>query len=319
MAMKKQIASSIAFVLIGFVVLNGLAQGIISFTSGSKLIRWRPVATVIAKSRRKIPGTVVVLGDSVAAQLFSSLTAANALTINGAVMNSGQYILIRNALTANPQLKTVVLILNPESVGYGFERRTIYSSFLKPFYTPANVKHFSRHIWSQMAARPLSYLTILPLVKVARCFPDIRFPRRKRAAGLFSDISIEYLHRIEKLTEAHRVELILLSPPLKASFKNRVMNRFRPEVDRHGLSARFGPYFERLVFVDDAHFKDRVHLRSDYLRRSRLELRKQLLPASILAEFEQNARSGSKKKVKPAAPPGDTKPRVKKNKVKPRN
>jgi hypothetical protein len=298
MAMRKQIASSIAFLLIGFVFLNGLAQGIISFTSGPELVRWRQVANVIEKSRRKIPGTVVVLGDSVAAQLFSSLTTANSLTINGAVMNCGQYILAYNALTRNPQIKTLVLILHPESVGFGFERRTIYSSFVKPFYTPANVKHFSRLVWSKMRTRPLSYLTILPLIKVARCFPDIRFPGRDKAVGLFSDTSLEYLHRIEGLAEAHRVQLILLSPPLRTSFKKRIMNRFRPEVDRNGLKARFGPYFKRLVFVEDKHFQDRVHLRSDYLRRSRLELRKRILPASILAEFDRYARTGSEKKAK---------------------
>ena len=316
--MRKKIASSIAFVLTGFVVLNGLAQGIISWTSGSELIKWRSVVKVIDKSRREIPGTVVVLGDSVAAQLFSSLTTANSLAINGAVMNCGQYILIRNALTANPQLKTIVLMLNFESAGYGFERRTVYSSFLKPFYTPANVKHFSRVIWANMDTRSLSYLAILPLVKVARCFSDIHFPRRERGIGSFSDISLEYLHKIEKLAEAHRAQLILLSPPLRASFKNRVMKRFRTEVGRNGLNARFEPYFERLIFLDDEHFRDRVHLKRDYLRRSRLELRKRLLPASIWAEFDRNARSGSKKNVKTARAARDAKESAKKNEAGPR-
>ncbi len=226
------------------------------------MIRWRPVAEVVKKSRREIPGTVVVLGDSVANQFFSSRAAANSLTINGAVLNCGQYILAHNVLTRNPQLKTMVLILHPDSVVLGFERHHTYSSFLKPFYTPANVKHFSKLVWSKMAARPLSYLAILPLVKVARCFSDIRFPARKKTGGLFSDISLEYLHKIEALAEAHHVRLILLCPPLRARFKDRVRNRFRSEVDRNGLNALFKPYFERLFFIDDAHFKDRVHLRT---------------------------------------------------------
>lgn len=315
--MRKKIASSIAFVLIGFVFLNGLAQGIISRTSGSKLIRWRPVAKVIKKSRREIPGTVVVLGDSVANQLFSSRAAANSLTINGAVLNCGQYILAHKVLTRNPQLKTMVLILAPDSVILGFDRRHTYSTFLKPFYTPANVKHFSRLVWSKMNTRPLSYLAILPLVKVARCFSDIRFPARKKAAGLFSDISLEYLHKIEGLAKVHRVQLILLSPPLRASFKDRVMNRFRSEVDRNGLNSLFKPYFERLIFVDDKHFKDRLHLRVDYALRHLLEFRKRILPASIWAEFDRNARAGSKEKVKPAPPPRNAKETAKKNKVGP--
>lgn len=318
MAMRTKIAASIAFVLTGFVFLNVLAQGIISCTSGSRLIRWRAVADTIDKSRREIPGTVVVLGDSVANQLFPSRATANSLTINGAVLNCGQYILAYNVLTRNPQLKTMVLILTPDSVVLGFDRRHTYSSFLKPFYTPANVKHFSKLVWSKMDARPLSYLAILPLVKVARCFSDVRFPAGKKGDGLFSDISLEYLHKIEALAEAHHVRLIILPPPLRARFKDRVRNRFRPEVDRNGLNALFKPYFERLFFIDDEHFKDRAHLQRNYVRRHRLELRKRILPASIWAEFDRSARSGAKKKVKPALPPGDPKAKAEKNKIDPR-
>lgn len=293
--MGKKLASSIAFVLTGFVFLNVLAQGIISCTSSSRLIRWRAVAEVIDKSRREIPGTVVVLGDSVANQLFPSQTMANSLTINGAVLNCGQYVLAYNVLTRNPQIKHLVLMVNPTAIGYGFERRWTYSSFLKPFYTPANIKHFSSLVWSQMDSRPLSYLAILPLVKVVRCFPDIRFPPRKREAGSFTDISLEYLHKLERLAKAYRVQLILLCPPLRASSKARLIEQSRAAVDKSGLNSLFRTYFERLVFVEDKHFKDKAHMEKDYARRHRLEFRKRLLPASIWAEFDRNARLGSKK------------------------
>lgn len=316
--MGKKIAASIAFVLTGFIFLNVLAQGVISCTSGSRLIRWRAIADVIDKSRREIPGTVVVLGDSVANQLFPSGATANSLTINGAVLNCGQYILAYNVLTRNPQIKHLVLMVNPTAIGYGFERRWTYSSFLKPFYTPANIKHFSNLVWSKMNSRPLSYLTILPLVKVVRCFPDIRFPPRKREAGSFTDISLEYLLKLERLAKARRVQLILLCPPLRASRKSILIEKSRAAVDKNGMNSLFRAYFERLVFVEDKHFKDRAHMKKDYVHQHRLELRKRILPGSIWAEFDRSARSGAKKKVKPALQPGDPKAKAKKNKIDPR-
>jgi hypothetical protein len=61
----------------------------------------------------------------------------------GAVLSCGQYILAYNALTRNPQLRYVVLVVNPQSSELRFERSYTYSYFVKPFCTMANIKHFS--------------------------------------------------------------------------------------------------------------------------------------------------------------------------------
>jgi hypothetical protein len=291
--MGKKLAAAAAFVLVGFVLLNGLGQAIISFRLLHGLIRWRDVAEIIPKSRRKIPGTVVVLGDSVARQLFPPSSCANSLAINGAVLMCGQYILAYNALECNPQLRYVVLVVNPQAIGFGFERAWTYSSFIKPFYTPANIRHFSKLIWSKMDDRPLSYFAILPLVKAARCFSDIHFPKPAADRGFFSDISLEYLQKIDQLAAAHGAQLIVLSPPVRASRRNTYLERMRPAIVANHLEPLFRQYFERLIFVDDRHFHDSVHLRNAYLAENRLDFCKRILPTLVWSKFMRYAGAGA--------------------------
>ncbi len=287
--------SAILFVLGGFVVLNGLAQVIITCRAPQELIKWRYVAKVAAKSRKRIPGKVVVLGDSVADQFFPAGMYRNSLTTNGAVLMCGQYILAYNALTRNPNLKYLVLMINPQAIGFGFERGWTYSSFVKPFYTPANLTHFSGLIWSKMRARPQSFLAILPLVKVARCFSDIRFSSRKERNNFFSDVSLEYLQRIEKLAAARQVQLFILSPPVSASRRDSLVKRMRLGVSQNGLESRFRDYFERMVFVDDRCFsRGSIHLQGAYLAKNRLKLCQRLLPPAVWSEFKRSIPAGSR-------------------------
>jgi hypothetical protein len=290
--MRRKMRSAIPFLLGGFIVLNGMAQIVISYRAPQELIKWRYVAKVAAKSRKRIPGKVVVLGDSVADQLFPAGILRNSLTTNGAVLMCGQYILAYNALTRNPKLKYLVLMINPQAIGFGFERGWTYSSFVKPFYTPANLGHFSGLIWSKMRTRPLSFLAILPLVKVARCFSDIRFPSRRERSNFFSDVSLEYLRRIEKLAAARHVQLLILSPPVPAGRRSSLVQRMRLGVSQNHLESCFRDYFERMIFIDDQYFRGSIHLQGAYLAKNRLDLCRRLLPPIVWSEFMRFAQFG---------------------------
>ena len=150
----------------------------------------------------------IILGDSVGRQLFGNRVLdkkcfKNSLTTNAATSMIGQYIFAYNALVHNQNIKYIVVAVVPHSLSLPFEHRQTYHGILKSFYTFENRKHFSQLVRSKMAKKPLSYFIIFPMIKIAKCFPDINFRSPGWNEGIknriLSDTSIQYLKKLKDL------------------------------------------------------------------------------------------------------------------------
>jgi hypothetical protein len=307
----KRLALRLAlFVLLGFCLLNILAYLSFIVTPLYLSRNWGNILKTLQQSRTPMDSDIVYLGDSVAQQLYSGDRSANSLATTSGVSMVGHYILAHNAIIRNPRVRTVVLATVPNNIGYRFEESLTYNNLLKPFFTFSNLRHFSPLILSKMRRKPLSFLSILPIVKVATMFSDVDFqegPATVLRTGL-SDISIEYLKRLVRLAEIYNAKLVLVSPPTRMSHKAKTNDweALRSQAQKEGLGDLFEGYFRSIHYVDDGNFTDYNHLQASYLSANRQAFLRNMVGGDIFRQLTKDvaARLGA------PVNPGDREPKA---------
>jgi hypothetical protein len=291
--MKRLILKSIVFVVLGFLILNMVGYWIISDTNLSKTLSWNLVLSVVKKSKRLDPVNtkVIFVGDSVGNQLFSNHVHPDSLTTTGSVLMAGHYILAHNAIKRIPGLKYVVLVSVPFVIGHAFERSRTYNNFIKPFYTFENLPLISDLLQKKISRKKWVHLAIFPFIKTAPFLSDINCSvgvKENRGKPL-SDLSIEYLKKLDLLCREKHITLIVLSPPVMQSRRKKENNwkKMRIQIREAGFSHLFRRYFRSITYLPDSAFKDTVHMNQDFLRKNRQKIISKLLPREVILSMSK--------------------------------
>lgn len=286
--MKRFVLRSLVFIMTAFLVLNVLGYIIVNSTDLTGKDGRYKVFKAVIKSKRHIPGQVLFLGDSVGNQLFNK-TRPDSLTVNGSILAAGHYILAYNAVKKNNHLKYIVLLSVPNVIANRFERSRTYKYFLKPFYCLENLHLFSKSLMQKINRKKIAHFAIFPFVKAAMCFSDVNFSgaAKGKMQEILSDIAVEYLHKLKKLCRQHHIKLVVASPPVPLDLKEFTSDweKMREQVARCGLAHVFEGYFENIIYLDEAHFKDHIHVRKDYLKKNWKKIIKKILPKEVIRKI----------------------------------
>lgn len=251
-------------IILFFVISNLLAYLIIS-TSLSKVLIGKEVYEAISLSKKKTKLDKVLLGDSVARQLYNHDNYVGdyyLLTTTGSISLVGQYILFKNIIDRNTNVKEVVLISVPSSLSIDLDNRFIDNYFIKPFCTLDNSKYFSATVYDKLSEHKYYSALWIPMFKIIGSFPGIDHSGRPQNKNFWylSDVSIEYLIKMKNEANSRKIKLKILPAPISNIYiKN--MDYIKKQIKDNNLESIFSDYFDNIVYLDDYKFIDHLHFK----------------------------------------------------------
>lgn len=255
--MKRFVFNSIVFLLL-FIGLSYFLEFSKLYT---KLLPNKNVYEAIRISRQKNDGIkILLMGDSVSRQLFHSLKGHQDITsvaCNQAIDIIGQYFLMHNFITTNPGVEKVYLVYNPFSFNNNLDHIFTFNYFLKPFYNSEYKKLFTTSALIQVRKIPFYRLANFAPIKI--CFWTPTYQVEKDDHKFLSDISIQYIIKMQKLAEAHQITFSIIPVPIKASRKDELKvlkKHYFSSEDRLDI---FDKYFANLIILPDSLYRDHIH------------------------------------------------------------
>lgn len=229
------------------------------------LLSGKDVYLALQKSNKISKTGILILGDSVAHQLYPSEKADinyESLACNQAVSLIGHYILLENYLMANENTKAIYLVYHPDSFSNRLDQAYTFNYFFKPFYLPANHKFFTPRVLdiiSRVHSRKLLDLPVVRYTNVALGFED-SLGEKKVAYDRYtpSDISIEYLQKIKILAAKRNIKVRVVSPVLDVKYARYSSEQFMAIINDNGLNDMFEGYFN-FRYLDSSNFSDTIH------------------------------------------------------------
>ena len=233
------------------------------------------VYTAIDKSLRSTEGVrALVLGDSLGNQLYS-INRYNdkiySLACNQAVSLAGQYVLLTNFIKNNDVHGIrVYLVYHPESFSNNLDQNYTFNYFIKPFYSGGDSSLFTNTVKEKIRNIPYHSSPLLPIIKLSILSPDfnpdlsfkISFTENDipilKEKYLFSEVSIEYLKKINELAKEHHFEFKVVSPFLRAEFGHYEDDNYSRIIVENGLEKAFAGYFD-FKKIDGSYFSDNFH------------------------------------------------------------
>lgn len=221
--------------------------------------------------------TILLSGDSVGKQLFDSLNNKKSYTsiaCNNAIDIIGHYLLIHDFISKPNKLKKIYFLYNPLALENDLDHKFTYNYFLKPFYNSHYITNFSQKSINKIKKIPYYNLSNFPVIKIFNFAPKVTSRNKK----LISDTSIEYLNKIINLLEKKNIEFIILSPPIKGSFRDKVLNIIKEYEQSFFKNITLDIYFNNITFLSGKFFSDHVHIKNKYIKKIRDD---------VIKKFEQ--------------------------------
>jgi len=252
------------FIVIGFVALNMFIE-IFPF-SQSRNVASESIFRVIARSKLDDSSKILLIGDSVARQLKLGDSQSDYfdLTTNQAISLAGQFVLVQNALENNTNLEKIVLIYHPHSFNNNLDQEWTFNYFCKPFLNVGNYNTWSNFVLQQISKKPY-WLVYVPLVRYTSLWGLIDYSNGSQSHGSFlSDISFDYLIKIDEISKEFALEFVIVAPPLSEASSGNI-RELRMSVEARGLEELFRYYEKSVKYLPDSCFYDSIHIKSAYL------------------------------------------------------
>lgn len=249
------------------------------------------VYEAIDKAERNEGYTILILGDSVARQIFDPVYQDESSSIcymatNQAIMTVGNYILLSEFLSNNPQLEEVYYVARPDSIQSDMNFIFTYSYFVTPLYiepfriylsgdTQKKVEELYGKKFSENGFLKwmLSKYPKLLDSYLKMCNNRQKLVMLNKNKEQKSNMAYVYLKNMEELCEKNNIKFHMLASPLPNNIKKydieQELSNFSGDIQNE--------YMESLVTVDESEFRDGVHLTEEYLKKNRLKIKEQVL------------------------------------------
>jgi hypothetical protein len=230
----------------------------------------------LKKSKITTTANTIIIGDSVARHIFSAENADQLeyYNLSSNVWGSliGQYIIATNVFQANKKIKKIYLFFHPDSFQNDLDQPWTYSYVVKPFFTYEYRDKFTDNAIRKLKSKNLYFLYKLPIAKTLPVFNKIDYSDSKEWTGFpnvqqkpyFSEIAIEYLHKLKKLCTENKAKLNVVMPPISKKY-NTDFSTMKAQIKDNQLDDIFCEYFANVYVLDDAYFKDGIHVKKEHL------------------------------------------------------
>jgi hypothetical protein len=262
--MKLFLRKTLLFLILFIAVLHAAAYLLIITKTYQVHVLGNEIYSAIANSKRKSKSKKLIMGDSVAQQLFDNKVTSdsiNSIACNQAISIAGQYFLLTNYLKAGNMPDTVIFVSTPFSFQNNLNQIFTFQYFLKPFYKDEYKPLYTATVKKQIEDVPYYWLSQNPLVKTTNWAPEyIEAPEDKSV--FLSPIAIEYLQKIKALAKENNFKLFFLPTPTPTSRKSEVDILNKNDYLKNGLQQELEGYLDKVQFIDDDNFIDKIHLKN---------------------------------------------------------
>ncbi len=276
--MKKFVLNFIIYIFLFLTFSNLIAIIILNVPMFSKILDFGPEVYIAnINSKKSLEHDIVVVGDSVAHQIFKPFDDVKDdffdLTTNQAVSMAGQYILIMNIINKNSDvIKEINLVYHPRSFSNNLDQIWTFNYFVKPFFNLNNIKYFSQSVLKKLDNIKLYKIAILPMIKVIPDFPSFDYSKFMKNSNentaYLSEISIEYLKKIKNECKNRNIEFNVISAPLNIESIDDYAY-MKQQISENGLDGIFHNYFDNMIIYEKDVFLDPFHFKKDYLIKNR--------------------------------------------------
>lgn len=261
--MKKFILNGLLFLVFVPLVLYIKPLSLLYKERYKNIVAGREIYHSIQKSKKSKKSKIILLGDSVANQLFfnkNNNDTINSLVCNQAIGMVGQYVLLNNYVNKGNKFNTVYIIFTAFSFQNNLDQVYTYHYFLKPFYIEEYKSLFTETVKKQIGKIPYNYICREPYILTSNWAPDF-VSKDKINNSFLSPISIEYLIKIKELSIKNNFKLVILPTPTSLKNKSIIEKMNKSEIIKNNLSSEFKNYFDNIIYLDDSCFVDGTHLK----------------------------------------------------------
>lgn len=241
---------------------------------------------LLAQSRVARHASELVMGDSVAAQLFNNDVESGdeySMTGNCSSTLGGEYILLRNYLENNPQTTSVLMVVTPDLLSNEGENDYGYQYYVIPYYSEDNMQYITDDVqqyidnrYGKIFTRNVAIRRILyndlNLLEVYRNHLEEKNGSEVDGALRISWLSATYLKQIEELCELRGIELRVVCSPLPNVRANWDWDGFMHDIEAYGLQQILDGYIASAVYYSEDCFQDAWHLDNEFLEEHRKEI-----------------------------------------------
>ena len=225
------------------------------------------------KTNKKI--RKLIIGDSTGHTLYPSEKTYDGVVsfaCNQAITMAGHYFLLKNYLETNHENlpNEIIILFTPETFGNDVDMFA-YQYFLKPFPILEYKSLYTKHLYDRIKTIPLYWTANLPFIQTSGYTPRIAVPANEERENL-SELSAEYLLKIDSITKRYNVPYKMLSTPVRDDCKELTERRIEdllrvcPEqlVQQMNAYTQSIPYYPSELFFDHVHLND-TETPKDYL------------------------------------------------------
>lgn len=233
------------------------------------------VAVKKSKTRTNRRIKKLILGDSTGHALYPSENTYDSivsLACNQAITMAGQFFLLKNYLETNKDnLPTEIILLFTPGTFDNDVDIFAYHYFLKPFPLYEYKSLYTPHLNERIKSIPFYWTANLPFIQTTNYTPSIAVPTEVERQSI-SELSLEYLLKIDSLTKQYGVPYSIRSTPVRDDRKSRVEDILQDllNISDPGIKEKMREYVQSVEYYPSELFFDDVHLSSpnipaDYL------------------------------------------------------
>lgn len=233
--------------------------------------------------------TILIIGDSVAGQIFEGLIGVNddykIFPVNRAMTLAGQYILLKIYLDNHPDAREIYLAFYPGTLASAIDRELSYQYIAMPFIENGygddldeSVMKDLRDIYGSFFLKPgvLHYIDYSGLnrkiyLNAVSKMPQASVKPKAEATEteVLSNISIVYLQKIYSLCRERNVDVHLISTPVAdTADRHEEYDKIKETFEQYEFDVLYPGYMESFMFYPEEMFlDDMIHFKPEYKNR----------------------------------------------------
>lgn len=285
--MKKLFIKGLLFCIIIFMVVACFIYFSTKEPTRSVIARWTNSEDFMAgsgllshftRAKEANGSTRLIIGDSIANQLFSGLQSNNPntdiLTTNAALMITGQYLLAEEYINSHPDATDIFLVIHPLPLTRTFDTEWGYRYAVMTYVETDTIDYLDENTIDAMASVYGAFFMKKNIVSLIENSPVCRklylsyidINREDYVQESPFEIADQYVKKLYDLCLENQVELHVYPSPVSEYFKNQVME-LSEEYGNTWMSTKFPDYFNQIMFYPDAWSEDLSHFSGEYAER----------------------------------------------------
>lgn len=241
------------------------------------------IVSIIRDVKNTDGTTVLVIGDSIARQIFSGLqeehTGLKIDCANAAVNISGQYMLAVTWLNSHPEATDVWMFVHPLTLDRGYDLELGYAYAVMPFAMEGVLNELDDVTLDQMASvygrfalnsKVASIISNSPMNRKI-FFSYIRMHNEEYVQSNSYEIASLYILKLRKMCEERGISFHLYSSPSTEYYREKI-EETRSDFENSPLYEVYPDYLNSIYYFPTEWSNDCTHFGGDYASRETYDM-----------------------------------------------